>query len=172
MQVWNLLHAARWKYRTQKWCKKLPSEHHRTNLSGYIFATKACIDNQKKVVKDRVKWRHISMVAIRSPFWHHRTNLSGYIFATKATKAHIDNRKKLAKQQYLPHISLQYGELRPTSAGIVSLVWGTPANLSRFRFLAALLHSQTAALSRGRHPYSAGRPSRWALAHISSSRLF
>jgi len=22
--------------------------HHRTNLSGYIFATKACIDNQKK----------------------------------------------------------------------------------------------------------------------------
>jgi len=39
--------------------------------------------------------------------------------------------------------------------------------------LAALLHgtlvvgvSQTAALSRGRHLYSAGRPSRWALAHI------
>jgi len=41
--------------------------------------------------------------------------------------------------------------------------------------LAALLHgtlvvgvSQTAALNRGRHLYSAGRPSRWALAHISS----
>ena len=39
--------------------------------------------------------------------------------------------------------------------------------------LAALLHgtrvvgvSKTAALSRGRHLYSAGRPSRWALAHI------
>jgi len=28
--------------------------------------------------------------------------------------------------------------------------------------------SQTAALNRGRHLYSAGRPSRWALAHISS----
>jgi len=26
--------------------------------------------------------------------------------------------------------------------------------------------SQTAALNRGRHLYSAGRPSRWALAHI------
>jgi len=25
---------------------------------------------------------------------------------------------------------------------------------------------QTAALNRGRHLYSAGRPSRWALAHI------
>ena len=39
--------------------------------------------------------------------------------------------------------------------------------------LAALLHgtlvvgvSQSAALNRGRHLYSAGRPSRWALAHI------
>jgi len=28
--------------------KKLPSAHHRTTLSGYIFATKARIDNQKK----------------------------------------------------------------------------------------------------------------------------
>jgi len=39
---------ARWKYRMQKWCKKTPSEHHRTTLSGYIFATKARIDNRKK----------------------------------------------------------------------------------------------------------------------------
>jgi len=28
--------------------QKSPSEHHRTNLSGYIFATKACINNRKK----------------------------------------------------------------------------------------------------------------------------
>jgi len=48
MQVWNVLHVARWKYRTQKWCKKSPSGHHPTTLSGYIFATKACIDNRKK----------------------------------------------------------------------------------------------------------------------------
>jgi len=34
--------------------------------------------------------------------------LSDYIFATKAR---IDNQKKLVKQQYLPHMSLQYGEL-------------------------------------------------------------
>jgi len=50
-------------------------------------------------------------------------------------------------------------------------VWGTPATFNRFRVLAALLHgtlvvrvSQT--LNRGRHLYSAGRPSRWTLAHI------
>ena len=28
--------------------QKLPIGHHRTTLSGYMFATKACIDNQKK----------------------------------------------------------------------------------------------------------------------------
>jgi len=33
--------------------KKSPSAHHRTTLSGYIFATKACIDNRKKPVKQQ-----------------------------------------------------------------------------------------------------------------------
>jgi len=61
------------------------------------------------------------------------------------------------------------------AAEILSLVWGTPANFNGFHVLAALLHgtlvvgvSQTAAFNRGRHLYSAGRPSGWALAHISS----
>jgi len=53
MQVWNVLHTARWKYRTQKWHKKSPSRHHRTTLLGCIFATKSCIDNRKKLVKQR-----------------------------------------------------------------------------------------------------------------------
>ena len=44
MHVWNVLHAFRWKCGTQK----SPFWHHRTNLSGYIFGTKACIDNRKK----------------------------------------------------------------------------------------------------------------------------
>ena len=48
MQVWNVLHTARCKYRTQKSRQKSSSGHHRTILSGYIFATKACIDNWKK----------------------------------------------------------------------------------------------------------------------------
>jgi len=48
MQVWNVLQVARWKYRMQKSGQKSPSGHHRTTLSGYIFATKARIDNRKK----------------------------------------------------------------------------------------------------------------------------
>jgi len=34
----------------QKIAKKSPSAHHRTTLSGYIFATKARIDNMKKLL--------------------------------------------------------------------------------------------------------------------------
>ena len=71
MQVWNVLHAARWKCRMQK---------------------------------NRQKNRCLGM--------HHRTIVSGYIFPTKA---HIDNRKKWVKQQYLLHMSSQYGELWHTS---------------------------------------------------------
>jgi len=48
MPVWNLLQAAHWKHRTQKSRQKSPSGHHCTTLSGYIFATKAGIDNRKK----------------------------------------------------------------------------------------------------------------------------
>jgi len=45
-----VLHAARWKCRTQKIAKKSPSAHHRTTLSGYIFAIRSRIDNQKKTL--------------------------------------------------------------------------------------------------------------------------
>ena len=48
MQVWNVLHAACWKCRTWKIAQNSPSRHHRTTLSGYIFATKTRIDNPKK----------------------------------------------------------------------------------------------------------------------------
>jgi len=65
--------------------------------------------------------------------------------------------------------------LGPLATEIVSLVWGTPGNFNGLHILAALLYgtlvvgvSQTAALNRGRYLYSAGRPSRWALAHTSS----
>jgi len=62
------------------------------------------------------------------------------------------------------------------TAEIYSRVWGTPANFNGF-FRSRLgsvtaRHSNSgrqtnfAALNRGRHLYSAGGPSRWALAHI------
>jgi len=59
MHVWNVLHAARCKYRTQKVVKKLPSVHHHTTLSGYIFATKARIDNWKKICSAAISPPHV-----------------------------------------------------------------------------------------------------------------
>ena len=53
MHVWNVLHVSRLKYNTQKLNKKSPSANHRTNLSNYIFANKACIDNRKTLVKQQ-----------------------------------------------------------------------------------------------------------------------
>ena len=67
----------------------------------------------------------------------------------------------------------------PLTTEICWRVWGTQTYFNGFRVLAALLHgslvvgvSQTAALNRGRHLYSAGRPSRWALAHTLVETFF
>ena len=106
----------------------------------------------------------------KSPFWHHRTILSGYIFETKA---YIDNRKNLLNtntSSTCPDNMVNFGLL---TAEICWRIWGTPANFNGFRVTAR--HSSSgrkpnfAALNRWRHLYSAGRPSRWALAHISNS---
>jgi len=49
MQVWNVLQAALRKIQYAKTCQILPSVHHRTTLSGYIFATTACVDSRRKI---------------------------------------------------------------------------------------------------------------------------
>ena len=107
----------------------------------------------------------------KSPSGHHRTTSSGYIFATKAR---IDNREKRVKQQYLLHMFPQYGELRPTRGWDPSGSLVHPCKFLRVSRLGSVtaLHSTIgrqpnfAALNRGRHLYSTGRPSRWALVHI------
>jgi len=84
-------------------------------------------------------------------------------------------RKKLLNSNISPTCPYNMVNFGPLAAEIVSLVWCTPANFNGFRFLAALLHARYsssgrqpnfAVLNRGRHLYSAGRPSRWASAHI------
>ena len=112
--------------------------------------------------------------------------MSVYIFATKAR---IDNRKKIVKQQYLPHMSSLYGELQrssaycedmwgryfgPLEAEICWQVWGHLSKFQRVSPLSSVTaqHSSSghqpnsAALNRVRHLYLAGRPSRWASTHI------
>ena len=75
------------KYRTQKIAQKLPSGHHRTTLSSYIFATKAYIDNQKKnLLNSNISYRCPHNMAdvgplvaeIRSGVWGTPANFSGF----------------------------------------------------------------------------------------------
>ena len=77
-----------------------------------------------------------------------------------------------------PHNMVNFG---PLTAEIGSGVWGTPANFRILRLGSVTArqsssgrHPNFAALNRGRHLCLAGRPSRWALAHIlvSSSSIF
>ena len=71
-------------------------------------------------------------------------------------------------------MSLQYGELRPTNGWDRLAGLGHPIILQRVSRLGSVTARQSssgrqpnfAALNRGRHLCSAGRPSRWALAHI------
>jgi len=54
MQVWNVLHMARWKYSMQKIAKSSPSAHCCTTLLGYILATKARIHNRKNLLNSNI----------------------------------------------------------------------------------------------------------------------
>ena len=134
MQVWSMLHAARWKYRTQKIAKKSPL--------GTIPQLCRAISSQL---------RHVSTIG--------KNVLSSNISST---------------------CSPQYRELRPTSGWDRFVSLGNPCKFQWVSRLGSVTarHSGTgrqpnfAALNRGRHLYSSGRPSRWALAHISSYTFY
>ena len=138
--------------------------------------------------------RHVIALArcMFTPLADHRTTLSGYIFATKAR---IDNRKKLLNSNFSPtclYNMVNFGLLAAETVSLGSCPLtefrheqnSLYVQVMRCPILAALLHgtpaegvSQTlrsgtrngiTELSQrsGRHLYSAGRPSRWASAHI------
>ena len=75
-------------------------------------------------------------MAKNSPSGHHRTILLGCFFATKAL---IDNRKKPVKQQYLLHMSSQYGKIWPTNSRDRFGSLRHPANFNGFCILTLLL---------------------------------
>ena len=125
MQVWNMLHTARWKHRTQNNRQKSPSgHHHHTTLSSQL--------------------RHVSTIG--------KNLLSSNMSSTG------------------PYNMVNFG---PIAAEFV-FQFGAPLQIwmgfaSSQRYCTASSSGRQpnfAALNRGRHLWSAGRPSRWALAHI------
>ena len=115
----------------------------------------------------------------KSPKSRHLGIIPQLCRAMSSQLRHVSTIGKNVKQQYLLQMSPQYGELRPTSGWDRFVSFGHPCKFQRVSRLGSVTarHSSSgrqpnfAALNRGRHLYSAGRPSRWALAHISSVLL-
>ena len=129
MQVWNVLHAARWKYRTQKSPK----------------------------------------IAI----WAPSHNFVGLYLRNWGTYRQTE--KNLLSSNMFSRCPPQYGELRPSNGWVRFVTLGHPQISTGFaswqRYWAACSSGRQpnfTALIRGHHLCSAGRPSRWALTHISS----
>ena len=142
-----MLLAARCKYRTQKSRQKSPSGHHCTTSTGYIFATKARIDNRTK-----------------------------NLLSSNTSSTCPDNMVNLGPSSTCPDNMVNLG---PLTAEIGSGVWAplqiSTGFASRQRYCTASSSGRQpnfAALNRGRHLRSAGRPSGWALAHILVLSIF
>ena len=72
----------------------------------------------------------------------HLGTIAQVYLAISSQRRHVSTiGKKLVKQQYLPHMSIQHGDCGLLAAETGSLVRGTPANFDGFRVLEeALLH--------------------------------
>jgi len=68
-----------------------------------------------------------------------------------------------------PHNMVNFG---PLAAQILSLVWVSRLGSVTARHSSSRHQPNFSALNRGHHLYAAGRPSRWAFAHILVTVLF
>ena len=184
MQVWNVLHADRWKYRTQKFAKNLPSAHHRTTLTGYIFATKTRIDNRKKNllssnISSRCPHNMVNFGPLAAEIgwqvWGTPANFNGFrILASllqrrRSTKVN----QGLHDLWWLSPVYIHFRGLLPPNGTLpgakftlrLSLMFSYIRSVTARRWSSGC-QPNVAAFSRGRHLCSAGRPLRWASSHI------
>jgi len=194
MQVWNVLHAARWKYRMQKITKNLPSGHHHTTLSGCIFANKACIDNcEKNLLNSNISSRCPHNMANFGPLtaeivslvWGTPANFSGFHILSSLLQRCRSTEENQTLHAVWPSPGLVHytfsGALAPgrnfarckihfTSKFCVLLYWQHCSTALQQRASAKLCGMvqgmELRNFCRGRYLYLPGQPSRWALSHI------
>jgi len=178
--------TARWKYRTGKIAQKSPSGHHGTTLSGYIFATKARVDNRKKMLNSNVSstcpHNMINFGPLTAEIRWRVWDTPAYFNGFRVLALLLQRRRSTEANQTLDDVWL--------SPGLVHYIYifGSSCPLTEFCHVqnslcvqvlrSPIIGSVTArhfssgrqpnfvALSRGRHLYATGRPTRWALAHI------
>jgi len=176
---------------TQKLAICAPSH----NLSDYIFATKACIDNQKKVINSNMSSTCPHNMANFGPLtaekcwrvWGTAANFNGFRVLPSLYWSDVAHRRP-TKLCTMFGCLLGCYAIYTFSRALPLTEFCTVQNslyfqVLRYRILAALLHGTQQPSSaklygvviqgmelpnfrRGCHLYSAGRPSRWASAHI------
>jgi len=168
-----------------KIAKNSPSGHHHTKLSGYIFATKAHVDNRKKLLNSDTSSTcphnmmnfGALMAEIRWRVWGTPANFNGF----RILASLLHRRRSTEVNQTLHYVWPSPGLVRYIYI-LVALAHNGILAGAKFTLCPSLAlsysgsvtarHSSSghqanfAAFSRGRHLYSAGRPSRWASAHI------
>jgi len=159
MHVWNVLHADRWnRLQDIKITQKSPSAHHRTTLSGYIFATKA-IDNRKKLLNNISSTSSHNMVnfgpltaEIGSWVWGTTANFNGSrIFVVVAPFCHVQHSHcvQILRSPLLAAL------LHNTGAVCVSGVWqGGELRNFRSSFAPPIFHRAAITLGIGPHSSS------------------
>jgi len=196
MQVWNVLHAARWKYRTQK-CRK---NRHLCTIAQLCRAVSSQLRHVSTIGKKVVKQQYLFH---KSPQYGELRPTSGW--DSFGSSGHPGKFQRASRLGFVTAVTSFTGG-QPHFARCLAIYWAAtlyihflgllPPHLTEFRrvqeslgvqifrsvILAALLHGTPAAGSaklcgvvqgmelrnfrRGRHLYSAGRSSRWASAHI------
>ena len=113
---------------------------------------------------------------MQDPRNRHRGTIAQVCWAMSWQLRHVLTIGKNLLNSNISPTSSQYGELRPTSGWDLWASLRHPCKFQRVSRLGSVTAHYSssgrqpnfAALNRGHHLYSTGRPSRWALAHISS----
>jgi len=171
-------------------CKKSPSGHHHTTLSGWIFATKARINNRKKKLVKQQYLLHMSpqygelrptsswdrLAGLGHPSKFQRLLRLGFVTAARSLNGSQPNFARCLALTWAGRLFIHFRRLLPRNGLLPGAKFSLrpPKSCTLLywqRYCTALQQCSRrepnfAVLSTRCHLYSAGRPSRWALAHI------
>jgi len=116
------------KIQDTKIAKKSPSAHHCTTLSGYVFATGACIDNRKKVLSSNISFTCSHNMVI---FGSLAAEISLPVWGTPPNFNGLDVLASLLHQRRLAEVNQTLHDVWP-SPGLVHYVYTFAGLLTKF----------------------------------------
>jgi len=197
MHVWNALHAARWKYRTQKWCKKSPSGHITQLCWAISSQLRHILTVGKKLVKQQYVLHMSSLYGKLGPLtaeicwrvWRSPANFNRFCVMASLLLRHCSPEANQTLHDVWPSPGLLYYvyifgvscpltvwenfarcKIHSISKSCILVYWQCYCMALQQRASAKVCSvvqgMELPNFRRGRHLYLAGRPSRWASAHI------